>query len=629
MHGAAIEVQRAEVQWDDFLPAAVDGARAALAMRSGGSWRDVSYAELRHRVEVLASDLTACGVAAGDRVAILSESRPEWAVAFFAALASGAVAVPLDAKLTPSELACQIENAQPRVLFVSSDRAGVGRELVDRAPGIEHVIVLDRDPTEDGADSMGASPVGVVPFDDAQGGLSAHRARTAQPVRLADSEPRRVGVLGERVEGQAHHERPEPRRLDDVAVITYTSGTTGSPKGVMTTFGNLLFQVRSGAELFRLRPRDVSLSILPLNHLLELAGSLLVVLHRGGQVCFAGSLYPQDVADAIRERNVTRMVVVPTFLTLLRRDIERRVQRRGPVGTMAFRAALAAARCIPARSLRRLLFAPLHSEIGGALHDFVCGGAPLDPAVARFFENIGFSVYQGYGMTETSPAIATNAPGANRLGSVGRPLARVEVRIDASNSPVGEGEILTRGPHVMRGYFRREDLTGEAVDAEGWLHTGDIGRFDRDGYLYVTGRIKDLIVLGGGKKVLPEEVEGQLVGSPLFAEICVVGRRASDGIAAGSETVSAVIVPSVALLRKTARTGNHSSFDAARSSESARSALQEAADREVERLVQDLAPFKRPTSVVVRLEELPKTSTRKIRRSLVQEWLDGQEEARA
>lgn len=596
MHEAAVETQRGEVQWADFLPAAANAARPALAMRSGGSWREVSYGELQHQVEWLAADLMARGVAAGDRVAILSESRPEWVVAFFAALASGAVAVPLDAKLTLHELACQVENAAPSVLFVSSDRAAVGRELADRLPGIEHVIGLDRDPTEDSADSIGASRVGVV--------RQAHHERKEA----------------------AQREHSEPRRLDDVAVITYTSGTTGSPKGVMTTFGNLLFQVRSGAELFGLGSQDVSLSILPLNHLLELAGSLLVVLHRGGQVCFVGSLFPQDVADAIRERNVTRMVVVPMFLALLMRDIDRRVERGSRVAPVAFKAALAVARCIPLTSLRRALFAPLHHELGGALRDFICGGAPLDPAVAQFFECLGFSVYQGYGMTETSPAIATNAPGANRLGSVGRPLPGVAVRIDPAHATVGDGEILTRGPHLMRGYFRREDLTLEAMDTEGWLHTGDIGRFDRDGYLYVTGRIKDLIVLGGGKKVLPEEVEAELGASPLFAEVCVVGRRARDGIAAGTESVCAVVVPSAVLLAAVER---RTALDEVRTNGRSNRALHEAAEREVEGAVRDLAAFKRPTSVVVRLEELPKTSTRKVRRTLVREWLDRQGTERA
>ena len=308
------------------------------------------------------------------------------------------------------------------------------------------------------------------------------------------------------------------------------------------------------------------------------------------------------------------MVVVPMFLTLLMRDIERRMDRQGALARLTFKSALALARLIPSRT-RRALFARVHRELGGSLTAFVCGGAPLDPTVARFFELLGISVFQGYGLTETSPVIATNAPGANRLGTVGRPLPGVEVRIEAAvGSAPGEGEILTRGPHVMRGYFGRDDLTRDALDAYGWLHTGDIGRID-DGYLRVTGRLKDLLVLGSGKKVLPAEVEAQLA-SPLFTDVCVVG-QAHDGIAAGAEEVCVVVVPSAALLAQTA------SDPRARCRPP--TPLHDAVEREVERLSQELAAFKRPTRVYVRLDELPRTSTRKVRRALLRDWIDRQE----
>lgn len=562
-NNAASEHETTAVHWDDFLPSGVDTDRTALAIRSGGLWRETSYRQLRRMVELVSSHLIDNGLAHGERVAILSESRPEWVVAFFAALRSGATAVPLDVKLTVAELAGQLQNAEPRVLFVSSDLRSTAGELASRAPSIQQVILLNGEGEAGDLQSI-TSLWGTPP----------------KPARL--------------------------RNLDETAMITYTSGTTGNPKGVMTTFHNLLFQIETCAPLLRLGPRDITLSVLPLNHLFELTGEL-TVLYRGGRVCYANTLYPEEVAASLRERQVTRMVVVPLFLKLLMRDIERQVERSGWLGQAAFRAAFAAAGWVQARALRRVLFGRLHRQLGGTLSDFVCGGAPLDPAVESFFHRLGFSVYPGYGLTETSPVVSANAPGQNRLGSVGCPLPGVEVRIAKEGTAAAEGEILTRGPHVMRGYYRRNDLTLAAIDREGWLHTGDVGRLDADGFLYVTGRIKDLIVLGGGKKVLPDEVEGHLLGSSLFKEASVVGRTATDGIAQGTEEVWAVIVLNDVL--------------AARRCESP-AAVEEEVRREVERLVQDLAPYKRPRRVVLSLDELPKTSTRKVQRFLVQQWLE-------
>jgi long-chain acyl-CoA synthetase len=573
MTALATETSPEQVSWDAFLPAVGDEHAVALAARSGNGWHEISYAGLRRRVESVSSDLVRREIRAGDRVAILAESSPEWVIAFFAILRSGGVAVPLDPKLTESELAYQVGSAEPRVLFVSTDRAAVGEGLAARS-SIQHVI---------GFDDFDALPAAA---------LAEPAASPARP-------------------------------WDDVALITYTSGTTGHPKGVMTTFGNLLFQVQTCADLFQVGARDVSLSVLPLNHLLELTGSLLVVLYRGGQACFAGSLYPQDIADAVRERGVTRMVVVPMFLSLLEREIERQVRRRGRVAALTFKAALAVADWIPSMAARRAVFASPHRELGGSLTDFVCGGAPLDPAVGRFFDRLGVAVYQGYGMTEASPVITTNRPGANRLGSVGRPIPGTDLRVDDSAPTTGEGEILTHGPHVMRGYFGRDDLTYEALDEAGWLHTGDLGRLDSDGYLYITGRIKDLIVLGGGKKVLPEEVEAGLA-SPLFAEVCVLGRRAAEGVAAGSEEVWAVVVPSTSLAAQGASLEAGWCRDLGPGAKASPSALQAAAEREVELRGRDLAPFKRPARVIVHRDELPRTSTRKVRRSLVHDWLDEQ-----
>ncbi|HEY9869239.1 MAG TPA: AMP-binding protein, partial [Candidatus Obscuribacterales bacterium] len=275
---------------------------------------------------------------------------------------------------------------------------------------------------------------------------------------------------------------------------------------------------------------------------------------------------------------------------------------------LIFRVLLALSGLVPSRNIRRLLFPAIHRKLGGRLRGFVSGGAPLDIEVARFFDRIGIPVYQGYGLTETGPIISANTPRHYRLGSVGRPLPGVEVRISASNGEP-EAEILTRGPHVMDGYFGDPDLTGRVIDASGWLHTGDLGRLDADGYLYITGRVKNLIVLGAGKKVHPEEVEEVLSRAPSAKEVCVVGATCRDGLKAGTEEVCAVVVPADEIVAP----GSSTSAE-----------LERRVKAEFEPLLADLAPYKRPTRLIVRRDPLPRTPTLKVKRQLVASWVEQQ-----
>jgi long-chain acyl-CoA synthetase len=390
------------------------------------------------------------------------------------------------------------------------------------------------------------------------------------------------------------------RAADETALIVYTSGTTGTPKGVMITFRNLLYECNCFEQISRANSNDLFLSILPLNHLFELSVGLLGVLFSGAKVCYANTLYPNELVEIMRKKKVTRMVTVPLFLKMLKGSIEKQVHNAGPARERLFRVALQIAKRIPFRSVRRLLFHSVHKQFGGNLQEFTCGGAPLAVDVARFFECLGITVLQGYGLTETSPVVAANTPEHNRVGSVGRALPGMQIRTAA------EGEIVVRGPAVMRGYYKRSDLTREVVDGEGWFHTGDLGRIDRDGFIYVTGRTKNIIVLGSGKKVFPEEVETAIANSAHFKEVCVVGTLSQERLAEGTESVCAVVVPSDSLIEQCA---NNLEL------------IQERARDEVQRLVQDIASYKRPAKIVVRFDELPKTSTRKIKRALVLEWL--------
>lgn len=546
--------------------AEIFGDRAAFFSYTDGGASRLTYSELAARVKKLSDYLIERGFEAGARVAILSESRPEWAVAFFAAVRSGVIVVPLDSKLTPAELMPILADAEPCVLFVSSQFAATAEAVRDRLPSLKDVIVMD--------------------------GQAGHGSYLLMGELEARS-PRQGAARG----------------MDETALIVYTSGTTGRPKGVMITFRNLGHQIMNLEQVMKLSSKDVLLSILPLSHLLELTCGFLGVLYAGGAICYSNTLFPHELAQIMRERKVTGMICVPLFLRMLKSSIEKEAGRQGKARSAAFDIAFKAARRIPSRAVRRLLFHRVHKQLGGRLRCFISGGAPLDPEVAEFFDRLGLPVYQGYGLTETSPVIAVNTPRSNRFNSVGKPLTGVRVRIRATGGSGGEGEILTAGPHVMKGYYRREDLTREVMDEEGWFHTGDLGRLDEDGFLYITGRIKNLIVLGSGKKVSPEEVEAALSGGSIIKEVCAIGLIAREGSGKGSESVCAVVVPSEQAARQHA--GQRELF--------------EAIEEEVNRLSLGLAPFKRPSKVIVRLEPLPKTPSLKIKRAEVLESLAARE----
>lgn len=540
----------------------VYGSRTALCLKDGGRWDELSYIELSRQARNLSNYLIEKGLKREERIAILSEARPEFAVALFASIRTGTITVPLDIKLTSAELVSILSNAEPRVLFVSSEFIKMAAALKTLIPSLEWIIALNRD-----GEAMD------FPFYKELHSAQEHEGRE--------------------------------READETALIIYTSGTTGNPKGVMTSFHNLIFEVQNFEKIMNLNAKDMFLSILPLNHLLELTGGFFGVLHAGGKICYSQSLHPQEIAKIMREKKITYMVTVPLFLRVLKGSIEKEIRHAKGLKQQTFQFSLKMAKYLPL-FMRKLIFYPIHQRFGGKLRGFIAGGAPLEVEVGQFFELIGIPVYQGYGLTETSPVITVNTPKANRLGSVGKPLPGVYVRIASEAGE--EGEVLTKGPHIMKGYFKRPDLTNEVIDDGRWFHTGDLGKMDKDGFLYITGRIKNLIVLAGGKKVHPEEVEACLSMTPMFKEVCVMGVKATTGKKEGAEEVVATIVPTDSLKHKV----------------SDPEVLRKEIEKEVSRLSQNLAQYKKPSKVYIHADEFPKTATRKVKRPLIKEWIAAQ-----
>lgn len=532
------------------------GERIALGKRNRYGWKELTYKGLSLLTKQFASYLiTDLQMQKGEKLAILSESMPEMGACVFASVISGMVSVPLDNKLTIYELESILASCRPSVLALSRANLEKGLELQKRIPSIKHLILMD----EPGYNNLSIPSLYTLP---------AGR------------------------ECKWRH-----RSLRDTALIIYTSGTTGAPKGVQTTFGNMTCQVWGMSKILPeiLPHENVNLlSILPMNHLFELTVGFSTFLNRGSSIFYPQSLKPKDVLGDMREKKIDFMIVVPAFMKLLKNTIEADIRLLPDEERLLFEKSYAAAEYITDYSIRRQLFRSILAKFGGNFYGFITGGAPLDPSVGGFFERIGIKVFQCYGLSETSPIISVDRGDDRKLLSVGLVLDSYDAKIDPET-----GELLVKGPSVMKGYYNNPEKTAEVLEPDGWLHTGDIAEFDEDGRLYITGRIKNMIVLSGGKKVFPEEVEAVLESSPDFAEVCVFGAARTYGAKDGTEEIMTVIVPAQDVLDKYKTEEELFGF----------------ISREVKQLSVKLAPYKRPVNIVVRKEPLPRTATRKVKRN--------------
>ena len=530
--------------------------RVALGTKDAFGWKEFSYkgiGQLSRKIgRFIIEELD---VLKGEKVAILSESKPEYGAAVFASVLSGLVVVPLDIKLTKYELKSILLDAQPTVMFTSQYCLETAMLLKNEIPSLKYIFVLDQY-------SKVEDVINIYELPDMYNAKWRRRSSKA------------------------------------TAMIIYTSGTTGSPKGVEITYRNITSQLEDlGYALNEiLGDKKVTvLSILPMNHLFEMTVGFCTFLNYGFSVYYTQSLKPKDILGIMTEKKVEFMIVVPAFLKLLKVGIESELNNAPKITQMAFKAMYHLAKFIPFYSIKKLLFKKIHDKFGGHFIGCISGGAPLDVNVGRFFERIGIKVYQGYGLSETSPVVSVNTDKRSVLASVGRPLKHFETKIDEST-----GELLLRGPSVMKGYHNQPELTSDVIDEEGWLHTGDIAKIDKDGHIYILGRIKSMIVLSGGKKVFPEEVESVIEKSDYLAESCVIGMNRSFGAKDGQEEVVAVVVPKDSLYQKYS-------------------------EEEVEKLVKDdikllsaqLTQYKRPSTVIIKKEPLPRTTTRKVKRNEV------------
>ncbi|HEY6303329.1 MAG TPA: long-chain fatty acid--CoA ligase [Terriglobales bacterium] len=479
---------------NDILPAVCRNHRDRVMLQRGAlGWVPISSTEIYRGVLGVARALQSWGLGKGDRIAILSENRPEWTITDFAALALGAVTVPVYATQTPEQTTFLLNDSGARVIAVSTKNQLEKVLTIQRHTPVERILVMDGVETPHAVHMQGLMLQGPTEFDpefDA-------RARSIAPA--------------------------------DLATIIYTSGTTGTPKGAMLTHGNMASNVACSMEAFGFGTKEeVSVSFLPLSHVTARHVDF-ALLYRGVVLAYCPDI--AKLAQTLKEVQPNIFVGVPRVYEKIRQQVIAR--SAGFPKNAAYRWALSVGRAHRADTLAgitppalswkmkiadRLVFSRVRAGMGGKAEEFISGGAPLGRELAEWYADIGIPIHEGYGLTETSPVIAVNTPAVHKLGTVGRPLANVEVRI------ADDGEVLVRGPSVFKGYWHSPEET-QAAFVDDWFKTGDIGQLDSDGFLSITDRKKDLIKTSGGKFIAPQPIENSLKLNPLIGTAVVFGDR--------------------------------------------------------------------------------------------------------
>lgn len=491
-----------------------------MMYKDGDSFQTLTFAAIEARVNEIAGGLAALGVKKDDKVILLAENSKEWAFCDFAILANGAVSVPIYTTLLPQDVKYIINDSDARIVIVSNaaQHAKVAEVEKDLA-NVAQIVAID--------------PPGI-----------SH----AKTISLEELSRRGKELLAEKPD--LIRQSVAGVKREDLATIIYTSGTTGEPKGVMLLHGNMLSNVEAGLRALPFTRDDRMLSFLPLSHVFERMVGHFTANYVGATIAYAESI--DKVVDNLQEVRPTVMASVPRLFEKMYARVLSNVEAASPLRQKIFHWAVGVGKAavqykqnnrpLPGllgakyKIASKLAFAKLINLVGGNIRFFVSGGAPLSAEIGEFFTAAGLQILEGYGLTETSPVITVNRLEKFRFGSVGTRIDNVEVKI------APDGEILTRGPHVMKGYYKKEAATREVIDDEGWFHTGDIGVIDETGMLTITDRKKNIIVTAGGKNVAPQKMENMLITSRFVEQVLVIGDK--------RKFCSAIIVPTFPELEK-------------------------------------------------------------------------------
>lgn len=488
--------------------------------KEGGSFNSLTFGQVKDSVQKVAAGLASLGVRKDDKVVILSENRKEWAFFDYAILTNGAATVPIYPTLLSSQVKYITNNSDAKIVIVSNKvQFDKIKEVESHLSNMEKLIVIDPD---------GIEHPKMITYDE-----------------LLKRGEEFLGANQDYVDRSLTQ-----LKRNDLATIIYTSGTTGQPKGVMLTHNNFLSNIEGGLEAIPVSEADSFLSFLPLSHVFERMVGHFLAFYIGATIAYAESV--DTVAENLKEVRPTIMASVPRLFEKIYGRIMDSLEEGSPIKKKLFFWAIEVGKKVTQHKQKnqplpgglkvkyaiatKLVFSKLHERVGGRVRFFVSGGAPLSREIGEFFTAAGLLILEGYGLTETSPVITVNLLDKFKFGAVGFPLNNVEVKI------AEDGEILSRGPHIMKGYYKDEACTKEAIDPEGWFHTGDIGHIDEDGMLVITDRKKNIIVTAGGKNIAPQYIENLLITSRYIDQAIVLGDK--------RKFCSALLVPNLELLHK-------------------------------------------------------------------------------
>lgn len=533
-----------------------------VAMRVVGNETEVyTFAEMLGKIRSVAYRLREEKVGFGDRVALIGENHPSWAIAYLGTLYHGAVCVPMDPHGEIETITNFLENSEAKIAFLSADQTERFSQMEEKLG--RHI------------------PAVVWNLENSSNGFKKFEewSTTEFPESFAAETPKATG--------------------DDIALLIYTSGTTGKPKGVPLTHANIVGELSGVNDVLSITRDDRILSLLPLFHAYLQVVNMWVATTFGPQVGYLKELTPAELSESMKIFKPTILTTVPRLWYLFHKKIFDAIEAKPRVVQMLFHRMLKLngfTRRAFGLNLGSKLFGAVHASFGGNLRVTISAGSRFDEAVAEDFYRLGFTIIQGYGLTETSGAATSTAEFDSRVGSVGKPMKGAEIKINEPDKD-GVGEVLIRGTMVFDGYYQNPTATAEAFTEDGWFRSGDLGKLDKDGFLYIVGRAKDVIVLPSGKNVHPEDIEVHYLKSPMVEELAVIGLADESESRAGAEKLAAVVVPDFAYLKANGIANS-----------------KEAVRHNLDTLGRDLPEYQRVREYIIRLEPLPRTATNKIKR---------------
>ncbi len=542
---------------------AAESHREKIAMRIVGEESNgkYTYGEMLDQVRSIAFRLEKEGIAFGDRVALIGENHPRWAVAYYGILFRGAVCVPIDPHAEIETLTNFFNNSEAKMAFIGEDF-------------IKHFHALE--------ENLGRKIPAVVLQNIESGNGFQSFNDWASTERPADFDS-----------------KPTPAKLEDLAQLTYTSGTTGTPKGVPLTHGNIFYEATGCQEVMNIKETEVVLSVLPLFHVFAQVVNLWVIASIGGSVYYVKELAPAELTKAFETKEITLLTGVPRLWYLFHKKVFDNVAQQSIVVRKLFDKLLITNFFLREKfnvNLGKKFFGKVHDGFGGKLNITISAGSRFDEKIARDYHALGFTLIQGYGLTETSGAVSCTRFEDNVVGSVGKAVNYAEVKIGEKNDE-GAGEVLIKGKMVFGGYYKNPEATKEAFTEDGWFRSGDLGKIDENGNLHIVGRSKDVIVLPSGKNIHPEDLEVHYSKTPMVGEMCIIGVKDESANLAGAEKLVAVVVPDFDYMKRN-------------SIANAREAIR----HEFDDLGRELPEYQRVREITVRAEPLPRTATRKVRR---------------